>query len=183
MRWSLCLRLSWRQLCGQLTAYAPEVTHQNGDGLRTNQSQWQSPHHLQQGGIRHRLGFSWDFPEFYQGTVVGIINRKPYAVYINAHSALRSSLIKMMWCLRRVHGILTCSVLSTRRRSSVTLPSGLRGILTCRVLSTRRRRAVRLPSGLRVLFSQLLFCLVHVTQSSCPLKDAQAFQLVLRSSM
>jgi hypothetical protein len=46
-------------------------------------------------------------------------------------------------------------------------------------------RAVRLPSGLRVLFSQLLFCLVHVTQSSCPLKDAQleAFQLVLRSSM
>ena len=43
--------------------------------------------------------------------------------------------------------------------------------------------AVRLPSGLRVLFSQLLFCLVHVTQSSCPLKDAQAFQLVLRSSM
>ena len=88
---------------------------------------------------------------------------KPYAVYINAHSALRSSLIKMMWCLRRVHGILTCSVLSTRRRSSVTLPSGLRGILTCRVLSTRRRRAVRLPSGLRVLFSQLLFCLVHVT--------------------
>ena len=129
------------------------------------------------------FGFSWDFPEFYQGTVVGIINRKPYAVYINAHSALRSSLIKMMWCLRRVHGILTCSVLSTRRRSSVTLPSGLRGILTCRVLSTRRRRAVRLPSGLRVLFSQLLFCLVHVTQSSCPLKDAQAFQLVLRSSM
>ena len=90
-------------------------------------------------------------------------------MYINAHSALRSSLIKMMWCLRRVHGILTCSVLSTRRRSSVTLPSGLRGILTCRVLSTRRRRAVRLPSGLRVLFSQLLFCLVHVTQSSCPL--------------
>ena len=39
------------------------------------------------------------FPEFYQGTVVGIMNRKPYAVYINAHSALRSSLIKMMWCL------------------------------------------------------------------------------------
>jgi hypothetical protein len=63
-----------------------------------------------------------------------------------------------MWCLRRVHGILTCSVLSTRRRSSVTLPSGLRGVLTCRVLSIRRRRAVRLPSGpsLRVLFSQLL---------------------------
>ncbi len=73
------------------------------------------------------LGFSWDFPEFYQGTVAGIINRNPYAVYINAHSALRSSLIKMMWCLRRVHGILRCSVLSTRRRSSVTLPSGLRG--------------------------------------------------------
>jgi hypothetical protein len=23
------------------------------------------------------LGFSWDFPEFYQGTVVGIINQKP----------------------------------------------------------------------------------------------------------
>ena len=47
----------------------------------------------------------------------------------------------------------------------------------------RRSRAVRLPSGLRVLFSQLLFCLVHVTQSPCPLKDAQAFQLALRSSM
>ena len=56
-------------------------------------------------------------------------------------------------------------------------------VFKSRVLSTRRRRAVRLPSGLRVLFSQLLFCLVHVTQSSCPLKDAQAFQLVLRSSM
>jgi hypothetical protein len=44
---------------------------------------------------------------------------------------------------------------------------------------------LRLPGGLRVLFSQLLFSLVHVTQPSRPLKDAQAFRLVrvLRSSM
>ena len=28
-----------------------------------------------------------------------------------------------------------------------------------------------------MLFSQVLFCLVHVTQSPCPLKDARAFQL------
>jgi hypothetical protein len=68
-------------------------------------------------------------------------------------------------------------------RSSVT-------VLPCDGATGSGARAVRLPSGLRVLFSQLFFCLVHVTQSSCPLKDAlesvlQSFQLVLhiRSSM
>ena len=149
LRWSWCLRLSWRQLCGQLTAYAPEVTHQNGDGLRTNQSQWQSPHHWQQGGIRHRLWVFMGFP--------GVLPRHSRWDYQSESLSRGRQRSQRTTLIPDQDDVVSTECV---------------GYVDIRVLSPRRRRAVGLLSGLRVLSCQLLFCLVTSALSApCPLKD------------
>ena len=111
------------------------------------------------------LGFSWDFPEFYQGTVVW--DNQSETICRVHQCSQRTTFVPdqddVVPTACAWYTDMQCPLDQEAKFSYTAKWSS--GILTCRVLSTRRRRAVRLPSGLRVLFSQLLFCLVSTSLS------------------